>query len=346
MEASFWAGKTVAVAGATGFLGGWLVRRLIENRALVVSIVRDDKKMSQVVSEGLLDRTTVEKGTLYDPEFLSSVFERHGIEIFFHVAYGADVNRVLLEPLECFRSSVESTWRVLDLVRRRYPSCVCVISSSDKAYGAQELPYREANPLTPVHPYEVAKASQDLAAQSFGKVYGVPVAVTRCGNYFGPYDFNFTRLIPSACESLAGGSRPVLRSDGRFTRDFLYIEDAVDAQLLLAERLAADATLCGEAFNFSYGEQIDVLEIVRRIAALAGHDAEPIVANSVRAEIRDMHLCSDKAKERFGWRPRIGFDQGLRMTVDWYLSYFRKQQESRSAMSSASEHVRLRMSPL
>lgn len=327
----FWAGKTVVVAGATGFLGGWLVRRLLEYDAKVITLVRDPEKLSHVVMESLLDRTTVERGSVDDERFLERVFKRHEIDVFFHAAYGADVNRVLREPVECFRSTTLSTWIILDLIRRNQPSCVAVVSSSDKAYGSQRLPYRESSPLRPVHPYEVAKASQDLAAQSFGRVYGVPVAVTRCGNYFGPYDFNFTRLIPDVCRSLASGETPRLRSDGRFTRDFLYIEDAVDVQLLLAERLAVDQSLYGEAFNFSYGEQVEVREIVRRVMSLAGVDGLPIVENTVRAEIRHMHLSSEKAGKLLSWSPRVGFNEGLRRTVDWYLSFLGDRQNDQPA---------------
>lgn len=328
MELGIWTDKTVVVAGATGFFAGWLVRRLLECQARVISVVRDRTKQSQVVLDGLLDRTRVESGSLYDAAFLQSIFDRYRIDAFFHSGYGADVNRALREPVECFRSSAESTWLVLDLVRRRQPWCVSVISSTDKVYGTQRLPYRESNPLTPIHPYEVAKASQDLAAQSFGKIYGLPVAVTRCANYFGPYDFNLTRLIPAVCESIAAGSPPVLRSDGRATRDFLYIEDAVDAQLLLAERLAVDHSLYGEAFNFSYGERLEVIDIVHRIATLVGEDVQPVVANATEAEIRHMHLSSEKAAELLHWEPRIGFEEGLRRTVNWYLDYFRNRARS------------------
>lgn len=328
---SFWAEKKVLVAGATGFLGGWLLRALLTNGAHVIAIVRNPRKHCQAVMEGLLDQTTVERGSLYDAAFMKDIFRRHKIDMFFHAGYGADVNRVLQEPLECFRSSVESTWMILDLVRQHQPSCISVISSTDKAYGTQPLPYKESNPLIPIHPYEVAKASQDLAAQSFGKIYGLPVAVTRCANYFGPYDFNWTRLLPNICESLAAGTTPTLRSDGHFTRDFLYIEDAVDIQLLLAEKLATDTSLHGEAFNFSYGEQIEVIEIVRQVVALAGRDVEPIVQNGATAEIRHMHLSSQKAESILGWQPRVGFAEGLKRTVRWYLDYFRSQTKSSAA---------------
>lgn len=327
----FWSGKTVVVAGATGFLGGWLVRRLVEFDARVVALVRDPRKPSQVALESLLDRTIVEQGAIDDAAFLEHLFERHAIDVFLHAASEADVNRVLHHPVDCFRSSALSTWLLLDLIRRRQPRCIAVVSSSDKAYGSQRLPYRESSALTPVHPYEVAKASQDLAAQSFGRVYGVPVAVTRCANYFGPYDLNLTRLIPGVCKALAAGEIPRLRSDGRFTRDFLYVEDAVDVQLLLAERLAADPALYGEAFNFSYGEQVEVLDVVRRLMALVGAEAEPIVENSVQAEIRHMHLSSEKARRLLKWNPAVGFDEGLKRTVDWYMGFFRSRSTAQPA---------------
>jgi dTDP-glucose 4,6-dehydratase len=318
----FWVGRPVLVAGATGFLGGWLVKRLIDNGAHVVAIVRSPKPESQFYLEGFDRRVHVERGSIYDTGFVERVFRKHGIEVFFHAAYGADVNRVLTEPLECFRSSTESTWSILDFLRREKPDCISVISSTDKAYGTQELPYRESNPLAPTHPYEVAKASQDLAAQSYGKTYGLPIAVTRCGNYFGAFDFNFTRLIPGVVRDVMEGRRPVLRSDGRFTRDFLYIEDAVDVQLLLAERLAVDRSIYGEAFNFSYGEQLEVIDIVRRIAELMGKPVEPVVNNTVQAEIRHMHLSSNKAIQFLNWQPGCGFDEGLRRTLKWYADYY------------------------
>jgi CDP-glucose 4,6-dehydratase len=324
---AFWRGKTVAVAGATGFLGGWLVRRLLGLDAAVVALVRDPAKRSQVVLDGLLPLTAVEQGRLDDPDFIDRVFTRHRIDVFFHTAAAADVTRVLDAPLDCFRSCAVSTWLVLDEIRRRQPWCIGIVSSSDKAYGAQALPYRESSPLAPIHPYEVSKASQDLATQSYGKVYGVPVAVTRCGNYFGPYDFNFDRLVPGVCRAIASGQTPRLRSDGRFTRDFLYIEDAADAQLLLAEAVAADPSLYGEVFNFSYGEEIEVVEVVRRIMRLAGVTLDPIVEGTATSEIRHMRVAPDRARARLNWRPPVGFDEGLQRTTHWYAAFLAGQPE-------------------
>ena len=326
-----WAAATVLVTGATGFLGGWLVRSLVDRGARVVVVVRSPKTQSQFFMEDWSKDVEIEWGSVYDPGLLEGVLRRHKPDYFFHAAYGADVNRALAEPLECFRSGVESTWVALDAIRRSETATVSIIVSSDKAYGSQTLPYKEGAPLEPVHPYEVAKASLDLAAQSFGKVYGLPVAVTRCGNFFGPFDFNFTRLIPGVLQSLERQEAPVLRSDGKFTRDFLYIEDAAEAHLELAQQLSTDRGLHGEAFNFSYGIQVEVISIVRRIIALASSAIEPVTTDGVQAEIRHMELSSEKARRLLGWKPRIGFDEGLKRTVAWYQSFLRSRGSASSS---------------
>jgi dTDP-glucose 4,6-dehydratase len=321
---NFWKDRTVLVGGATGFLGGWLVRELLKHRANVIAIVRSPKSESQFYLKEFQRQVCLESGSIADIEFMERVFRSHReVSVFFHAAYGADVNRVLREPLECFRATAESTWAILDFLRRNHPDCISIISSTDKAYGDQALPYCESSPLNPRHPYEVAKATQDLVTQSYGKVYGLPTAITRCGNYFGGFDFNFTRLIPGIMKDLMEGRRPELRSNGQFTRDFLYIEDAVEIQLMLAERVAEDPSLYGEAFNFSYGVQIQVIDMVRRLGELAGMPVEPLVNDNVRAEIPHMHLSSDKATERLGWQPQFSLDEGLDRAVQWYTRYFK-----------------------
>jgi dTDP-glucose 4,6-dehydratase len=317
-DQTYWRGKTVLLMGATGFLGGWMARRLLELEVKLLCIVSRDKPASQFFATDLHKHATVYAGSVYDPKVIGAVFSDHPVDAVFHCAYGADVNRVLTEPLECFRSSVESTWLLLETIRLQHPQCVTVVSSSDKAYGAQEVPYREEQGLRPVHPYEVAKASQDLAAQCYGKVFGLPVAVTRCANYFGGFDFNLTRLVPGTLRSVFQGQAPVLRSDGTYTRDYLYIEDAVDAQLLVAERLAAGDSIRGEAFNFSYGDGIKTIDLVKRLIALSGSDVAPVIANNATSEIKHLLLDSSKARRLLDWQPRVGFEAGLKETVDWY----------------------------
>jgi dTDP-glucose 4,6-dehydratase len=316
-----WSGKTVLVSGSTGFFGGWLVRRLLRNGARVVTLVRSHKPESQFFLESFDESARVHWGDVTDQSVIAQIFEQHPVDVFFHAAYGADVHRVLEEPLECFKSSALSTWQILDFLRRNHPNCISVISSTDKVYGRQSTPYREDLPLQPLHPYEVAKASQDQIAQCYGKIFKCPVGITRCGNFFGGYDFNFTRLIPGVVRSVLRGEAPTLRSNGQFKRDFLYIEDAVDAQLLVAQRLSENPALYGEAFNFSYGEHIEVREIVHRICQLLDAPHDPVINEKCTAEIPDILLSSEKAKHLLGWKPSCDFTTGLDRTVKWYRKY-------------------------
>ena len=320
----FWSGKTVFVTGATGFLGGWLIRRLLECDAHVVALVHSLKPNSQFFLESFNESASVSvyQGDVADQDLIEEIFAQHPIEVFFHTAYGADVHRVLEEPLDCFRSSAISTWQILDFLKKDHPNCISVISSTDKVYGRQPTPYLESFPLQPLHPYEVAKASQDQTAQCYGKVFKCPVAVTRCGNFFGGYDFNFTRLIPGVVQSIIQGETPTLRSNGRFTGDFLYIEDAVEAQLLLAQQLSEDEALYGEAFNFSYGDQIEVLDIVKQICRLLDVPTDVVTNENSSVEIRDMNLSCEKAAQDLDWKPSYNFTTGLERTVSWYREYF------------------------
>ena len=329
----FWSGKTALVTGATGFLGGWLVRRLLDHGAAVVALVRGPSPRSQFEIAGLDKRSTVVRGNVSDPGVIAAAFAARPIDAVFHLAANVDVERALREPQATIAEATEATLAIVEEVRRRRPQCAVVVASSDKAYGPQPVPYREDANLAPRHPYEVAKACQDLIAQSYGKVYGLPVTVTRCGNYFGGFDFKWQRIIPGTIRALLAGEPVVLRSDGKFTRDFLYVEDAVDVHLALAERSIADPTLRGEAFNFSHEVDIEVIDIVRRLIALVGAKIEPQIQNTAQQEIRFIRVSSDKARERLGWRPRHDFDAALAETVGWYRDYLSDPARARAASS-------------
>lgn len=326
----FWQGRSVLVTGATGFLGGWLVRELVERNARVVALVRRDKPESQFFLEGRHQQVDIVEGTVWDRKLVEDAIDRHEIDVIFHTTMaGGDVSRTLEIPVECFRSTAESTLWILDALRRNHPDTVLVVSSSDKAYGRQDIPYTEDQALAPQHPQEVSKAAQDLLAQSFGKVYDLRVAVTRCANYYGPFDFNFSRIVPYVSRCLTEGEAPVLRSNGRFVRDFIHVQESAWAHLELAERLWHDPAVRGEAFNYSYGAGRTVVEIVESILAVAGSDLVPSVENTARHEIPDMLLSSEKARSLLGWRPRMSFEESLESTVHWYLDYFRGAREQR-----------------
>jgi CDP-glucose 4,6-dehydratase len=314
----FWDNKNVLVTGATGFLGGWICRQLLAQNARLVSLQRRARAKSQFALAGFGDTATVVEGSLLDAGMLNGLFAERRFDAVFHLASMVDVNAALRDPPAALRASIDTTAALLEQVRLHQPESVVIVASSDKAYGHQPVPFREDRPLEPLHPYEIAKATQDLLAQSYGRLFGLNVGVTRCGNFFGGYDFAFERIIPYTIAQALRGEAPVLRSDGQFTRDFLYVAEAAKAHLLLAERLSGDASLRGEAFNFSHEVDMTVLHLVQRILALMGSSLAPVIASTAKAEIEHLRLDTAKAKARLGWQPELDFEAGLQRTIGWY----------------------------
>ena len=266
------------VTGATGLVGSWLTRRLVEAGADVVCLVRDWVPQSELVRTGTLDHVKVVRGDVRDRDLLERTLGEYEIDTVFHLAAQTIVGIANRNPISTFESNIQGTWNVLEACRRSPAVKSIVVASSDKAYGDQEeLPYTEDTPLEGRHPYDVSKSCADLIAQTYAKTYGLPVAVTRCGNFYGGGDLNWNRIVPGTIRSVLRGERPVIRSDGQFVRDYFYVEDGAAAYMLLAEQLHTRPELRGQAFNFSNESEVTVLDLVKRILATMDSDLEPVV---------------------------------------------------------------------
>jgi CDP-glucose 4,6-dehydratase len=322
-SAAFWRDRPVFVTGATGLVGGWLVRQLVAGGADVVALVRDWVPRSELVGAGLLERVRVVRGDVRDQETLERALGEYEIATVIHLAAQTTVGVANRNPVSTLDTNIRGTWALLEACRRSPTVQQVVTASSDKAYGDQEvLPYKEDAPVLGRHPYDVSKSCADLLAQMYAKTYRLPVCVTRCGNFYGGGDLNWNRLVPGTIRSVIRGERPVIRSDGQFTRDYLYVEDGARAYVLLAERLAANPALAGEVFNFSYEQRLTVLELVQRILKAMDSDLAPDIRNEASNEIRDQYLDAAKARRVLGWSPAFTVDAGLRGTIDWYRRYF------------------------
>ena len=258
---------------------------------------------------------------LQDLTSLRRTLEEHGIEAVFHLAATTIVGSATNSPLSTYEVNVRGTWNLLEACRTaRAPLQRIVVASTDKAYGIHEnLPYREDHALQPHYPYDVSKACADLIARSYAHTFGLPVAVTRFGNVFGGGDFNFSRLIPGTVKALLAGERPVIRSGGLMERDFLYAEDAVSAYLAVAGSLDRPE-LHGCAWNASIGSPVTVLEIVRRLAEIAGAGVEPDIRGegTPHGELTSQWLDSSAITEQLGWTPAWDLERGLEATYRWY----------------------------
>lgn len=323
----FWLDRPTLVTGATGLVGGWLVKRLVEGSADVVCLVRDWVPQSELVRSGHIEHVKVVRGDLRDGDLLERVLGEYEVTTVIHLAAQTIVPIANRNPVPTFETNIGGTWALLEACRRSPAVEQIVVASSDKAYGDHdELPYSEDAPLRGRHPYDVSKSCADLIAQSYAATYGLPVAITRCGNFYGGGDLNWNRLIPGTIRSAFRGRRPVIRSDGKYIRDYFHAEDGAAANMLLAERLAEDGSLRGEAFNFSNEIQINVLGLVERILVSMDSDLEPDVRNEASNEIRNQYLSASKAREKIGWKPIFSLDEGLRRTIRWYEDFLGEER--------------------
>jgi CDP-glucose 4,6-dehydratase len=319
---NFWLDRPTFVTGATGLVGGWLVRRLLDQGADVVCLVRDWVPGSELVRSRLVESTKVVRGDVRDQATLERVLGEYEIGTVIHLAAQTIVTIANRNPVSTWETNVQGTWALLEACRRTPTVQQIVMASSDKAYGDHDsLPYDENTPLRGRHPYDASKSCSDIISQAYAVSYNLPVVVTRCGNFYGGGDLNWNRIVPGTIRSILRGQRPVIRSDGQYVRDYFYVEDGAAVYMMLAERLAENPDLAGRAFNFSNETQVTVIEMAEKILALMDSGLKPDVRNEATNEIRHQYLSAARARRELDWRPLFTLDEGLRSTVDWYRSF-------------------------
>ena len=319
---SFWRDRSVFVTGGTGLLGSWLVMQLIDAGSNVVCLVRDWVPQSELLRSRRIEQVNTVRGDITDRDLIERTLGEYEVEVVFHLAAQTIVGIANRNPISTFSTNIEGTWKLLEACRRSPKVESIVVASSDKAYGDQEhLPYDESMPLQGSHPYDVSKSCADLIAQTYAASYNLPVAITRCGNFYGGGDLNWNRVVPGTIRSVIRGERPVVRSDGNFVRDYFYIEDGAAAYMLLAERLASDVLFRGQAFNFSNESQVTVLEMVELILRKMKSSLRPEVLNQASNEIRHQFLSAERARTALNWRPQFTLESGLDRTLAWYREF-------------------------
>jgi CDP-glucose 4,6-dehydratase len=318
----FWRDRAVFVTGGTGLLGSWLVAELVQLGARVTALVRDWVPQSRLYTEDWDKRINVVRGCIEDLSVLERTINEYEIDSVFHLAAQTIVGVANREPLATFEANIKGTWNLLEACRRVGGVSRIVVASSDKAYGDQDvLPYDETTPLQGEHPYDVSKSCADLICRTYYVSYGLPVCVTRCGNFYGGGDLNFNRIVPDTIRSALRDKPVTIRSDGSYIRDYFYVRDGVLAYLHLAEQMDRKE-IWGEAFNFSNELQITVLELVRKILELMGKShLEPILLNQAKNEIKHQYLSAEKARKLLNWYPKYSLDEGLKETIEWYQGF-------------------------
>ncbi len=325
MKHDYWNNKNVFVTGATGLLGSALTKRLVEEKANVTILLRDWIPRSNIVLLDLFKKVNVVHGKLEDYFILERALNEYEIDSCFHLGAQTIVGTANRSPLSTFDSNIKGTWNILEAARHSFLIQRIVVASSDKAYGVQKkLPYTEETELRGLYPYDVSKSCSDLISISFFYTYKIPVAITRCGNFYGEGDLNFNRIVPGTMKSLIFDESPIIRSDGTFLRDYIYIEDAVDAYLTLAQALDREE-IRGEAFNFGTEEPISVLDLVQKIIDISGkRELKPKILGKGENEIKEQYLSCVKANSILGWEAKYPLDEGLQKTYQWYENFLER----------------------
>lgn len=329
----FWRDRSVFVTGCTGLLGSWLVAELVKRGARVTGLVRDWVPKSRLYTEDWHQQINVVRGCVQDLQTLKRAINEYEVDTVFHLAAQSIVGVGNREPLDTFETNIKGTWNLLEACHQIGGVSRVVVASSDKAYGDQlVLPYDETTPLQGEHPYDVSKSCADLICRTYYVSYGLPVCVTRCGNFYGGGDLNFNRIVPDTIRSTLRDKQVVLRSDGSYIRDYFYVKDGVLAYLHLAEQMDRPE-IWGEAFNFSNELQIPVMEMVRKILELMDKShLEPIILNQAKNEIKHQYLSAEKARRLLHWKPQYSLEEGLREAIEWYDKFLNADSQTLSLL--------------
>ena len=314
---SFWKSKNVFITGAGGFIGSWLAKTLIEKGANIVVIIRDTKKVCSLDHLKIKDKLEIIQGDITDLHGIESAINGKEIDTVFHLAAQPIVGVANKSPISTFESNIKGTWNVLEACRLNKNVKRVIVASTVKAYAVQKKLSSTENPkLLDFYPYDASKACTDILTRSYYATYNLPVAITRNTNTYGGADLNFSRLIPNIIYTLLENKQFVIRSDGLLERDYMYVKDAIEGYLVLAEKLEE---VKGQAFNFGTFKSISVIEVFNKIASLMGKgDVKPKILGNTKTEINRQFLGIEKVKKTFGWQPKYSLEDGLKETIEWY----------------------------
>lgn len=323
MNNNFWATKNVLITGINGFIGSNLANSLLKQSANVIGLVRNKIPKSNLHISEIESKIVVVQGLLEDTVLLEGIITKYNIDYIFHLGAQSIISLAYKSPLSTFESNIKGTWSLLESVRRTKPTICTVVASSDKAYGEHiALPYKESFSLSAKFPYEISKACTDLISRGYFSSYHIPVAVMRCANTYGPGDVNLSRIIPGTIYSLLKGQEPVIGSNGNPIRDYLFVDDTVDAYLKVAASIN-DPRVKGEAFNAGTDKYFKVIEIVEKLISISGEmNLRPKIMgkDTIHGEIDCQYLDSKKIESAVGWRYNVSLDKGLRKTWEWWVS--------------------------
>ena len=310
--------KNILITGCTGLLGSWMAESLLKSDITIKGVALNQDLNFLLKSKGLLNEFEIKYIDIADKTSVDDYLKNNDFDAIVHLAAQTQVIEAIEDPIRTFKSNIQGTWNLVDSAMRK--NLPIVVASSDKAYGDSEiLPYKENFPLNGIYPYEFSKSATDMMCKTYRTTYDLPVTVLRCGNIYGGGDLNWDRLIPGVIKWLINNEIPVLRSDGNYKRDWVYVEDVVNAYLKVTNALVENGLNVSDSYNFSSTDYLSVMEVYEKISEIhLGKYVEPIIENKANLEIKDQYLSSEKIFNELGIKSEFEIDTALEMTINWY----------------------------
>ena len=311
----------ILITGGSGFLGKHLILKLINMKHNVFLLERKNNKRKKIYSKKL---KKIIQGNFTNKNLITKIIKENNIDVIFHLGAITQVLDSLKKPYNTYLTNITGTINLLENIRAINKKIIFIYSSSDKAYGEvrNRKEYKEGHSLDPTYPYDVSKSSSDLICQSYSKTYGIKVGIIRSGNIYGPGDFNLKRLIPEVILSTIENKNFVIRSDGKSTRDYVFVEDVVDAYLKLFKYLKKSKDEL-KIYNVSSRFNYSALEIANMIVKKMGKaKLKPIILNNSKQELNFQRLNYSKIQRELNWKPKTKFETGIKKTVDWYVKFY------------------------
>ena len=319
--------KLFLVTGCYGFVAQHLIHNLLLNNNRVIGIYNKKYQLKIFNNKNYINKKKliVKKADIRDKKLLINLFKKYKFDYCYHLAAISQVLTSNQSPEETYEINVFGTINLLESAKLYRPKIKFIFSSSDKAYGSsKKLPYKEDFPLNGLNPYDASKACADIISRSYAKAFNLQVCVTRFVNIYGPGDVNWDRIIPGTIKSLINNKKPILRSNGRFLRDYLFIDDVVNGYIMLGKAMQ-NKKVKGIAINFGSGKPITVLNLVKKMLKINNNNSKfYIIKNKVKNEIKDQYSGYQLAKETMNWKPKISLEEGLIKTFSWYKKKIKK----------------------